>query len=245
MIIGVDEAGRGPLAGCVVACALYIKNNKRKGIEAALRKVSNGFKVPGSSCNLMPLEKVHFVRSLLSNGVKERGSLTGFTIKDSKKLSLAQREIIFEQFRKNAVFSVGLATNKEIDKFNVLKATFIAFDRAIKGLLKKNPRIKKADFIIDGNRFSTNIPIKYQCVVKADEKIAEVAFASIIAKLFRDHLMGVADMCFPQWHFLKHKGYPTREHMDIITQHSLCPLHRRSFIPCHLDKKEIITNQRH
>jgi len=205
MIVGVDEAGRGPLAGCVVACALYIKN-KGKIIESEFNKVSDGY--------------WHFLHSKRP------------IIKDSKRLSLAQREIVFEQLRENTVFSVGLATHKEIDKFNILKATFIAFERAIGGLLKSYPRLKKAGFIIDGNKFSTAIPIKYQCVVKADERVLEVAFASIVAKLFRDYLMGVADMCFPQWDFLEHKGYPTREHIDTIKKYNLCPLHRRSFAPC-------------
>ena len=217
MIVGVDEAGRGPLAGCVVACALYIKN-KTKLIKAGPRDISGYFRWVWGTGRL--------------------------AIKDSKKLSLAQREIIFEQFRENTVFSLGIATHKEIDKINILKATFIAFERAISGLLEKSPRLKRFNFIIDGNRFNTDMPVKYQCVVKADEKIPEVAFASIAAKLFRDYLMGVADMCFPQWNFLKHKGYPTQEHLDIIKKHNLCPLHRRSFAPCRLGKKELITSQR-
>jgi len=209
MIVGVDEAGRGPLAGCVVACALYIKN-KRKFIRPGLRKASSGYGCFWDSGTLV--------------------------IKDSKKLSSVQREITFEQFRENTVFSVGLAAPEEIDRLNILEATFVAFERAIAGLLRKYPRLKRADFVIDGNRFSTNIPIKYECVVKADESVLEVAFASIVAKLFRDYLMGVADMCFPEWNFLRHKGYPTQEHIDIIKKYSLCPLHRRSFTPCHPGK---------
>ncbi|OPX30141.1 MAG: ribonuclease HII [Candidatus Omnitrophica bacterium 4484_171] len=216
MIVGVDEAGRGPLAGCVVACALYIKD-KRKIINPELPKISSDYGYFRGSGKLI--------------------------VKDSKKLSPLQREITFEQFRENTVFSVGLATPKEIDRLNILKATFVAFERAIAGLLKSYPRLKRADFIIDGNRFSTNIPIKYQCVVKADESVLEAAFASIVAKLFRDYLMGVADMCFPEWDFMKHKGYPTQEHIDIIEKYSLCPLHRRSFAPCHPEKGHT-TNQR-
>ncbi len=194
MIVGVDEAGRGPLAGCVVACALYAK-----------RKID------------LPL-------------------------KDSKSLSLRQREYFFERFKDKVSFSIGLATHEEIDRYNILQATFLAFERAITFLIKNNSRLKSSTFIIDGNHFHTDLPIKYRCVVKADESVREVALASIVAKLFRDYLMRVAHFCFPEWNFKKHKGYPTPQHLEYIRKYDISALHRKSFIPCELRKRGSITS---
>jgi len=184
MIVGVDEAGRGPLAGSVVACALSLK------------------------------------------------SPAFFEVKDSKAISAPAREHIFSSLLKHSIYAVDIATSREIDELNILGATFLACNRAIEKLLKKNPHLRKAKFIIDGNLFRTNQRIKYECVPKADKKIKEVACASIIAKVVRDYLMGVADSLYPQWEFIQHKGYPTKKHFSLIKKHSLTPLHRRSFAPC-------------
>ncbi len=184
MIVGVDEVGRGPLAGAVVACALCVNE-----------------KVP-------------------------------LPVKDSKGLSSRQRELFFDCFKSKTVFSLGLATEEEIDRHNILEATFIAFNRAIESLINKAPRLKNAMFIIDGTLFKTNLRIKHRCLVGADKSVREVAYASIVAKLFRDYLMGVADFCFPQWDFFKHKGYPTARHLQLIKKHDISPLHRKSFSPC-------------
>lgn len=186
MIVGIDEAGRGPLAGCVVACALSLDKQPP------------------------------------------------FTPQDSKKLSSSAREKMYDWLQYNSLFSVAIATNQEIDKVNILEATFLAFSRAIEGLIQKAPNLKKANFIIDGNLFRTNLPIKYTCVEKADTKIKEVMCASIVAKVVRDHLMQVADFLYPEWEFNKHKGYPTSKHFSLIEKYPLTPLHRRSFWPCSL-----------
>lgn len=184
MIVGVDEAGRGPLAGSVVACALHLKN-------PAL-----------------------------------------FEARDSKALSEGARQNLFERLTKHSIYAVDIATAREIDKFNILEATFLACNRAIEKLFKKAPHLKKAKFIIDGTLFRTPHRIKYECVPKADTKIKEVACASVMAKVTRDYLMGVADSLYPEWEFIKHKGYPTKKHFSLIKKHSLTPLHRRSFSPC-------------
>ena len=184
MIVGIDEAGRGPLAGAVTACALYFKRDPP------------------------------------------------FRVKDSKALSAAGREKVFLWLLENAQFSVEAASVSEIDKFNILEATFLAFNRAIKSLLKKSPQLKQAKFIIDGNIFRTDLALDYQCVKEADQHIAEVACASIIAKVARDHLMRTLDFLYPVWNFSKHKGYPTREHFSLIKKHKLSPFHRKSFSPC-------------
>ena len=178
MVVGVDEAGRGPLAGCVVVCALYIH------------------------CKI------------------------NLPLKDSKSLSRAKRENFFVRFKDKTYFSLGIATHQEIDKYNILEATFIAAERAISSLIKKYPGLKKSIFIIDGNCFKTRLAIKYRCVVKADKNISEVAYASIVAKLFRDYLMSIADICFPEWDFVQHKGYPTVQHFNLIRKFNLSPLHQ-------------------
>lgn len=184
MIVGVDEAGRGPLAGVVTGCALYLK------IEPP------------------------------------------FEVKDSKELTPAAREKIFDWLLRNSVFSLALATPKEIDSLNILQATFLTFDRAIQGLLAKAPYLTDAQFIIDGNLFSTSLGIRYACMEKADKYVKAVSCASIMAKVSRDHLMRTADFLYPEWGFFQHKGYPTRRHFLLAKTKKLTPLHRRSFYPC-------------
>lgn len=187
MIVGVDEAGRGPLCGPVVVCAYYfIKKDKH------------------------------------------------LSIKDSKKLSSAQREELFYSLLEKGIFSLSLCTAQEIDKYNILESTNLAFNQAIKKLIKKAPFLKKATFIIDGTYFkpALKMKLKYKCIKKADEKIKEVASASILAKVFRDYLMGVLDFLYPEWGFLKHKGYPTKEHRDLLKNLQPTPFHRKTFCKC-------------
>ncbi|MDD5195225.1 MAG: ribonuclease HII [Candidatus Omnitrophica bacterium] len=186
MIVGVDEAGRGPLAGDVCACALHL---------------------------IVPVP---------------------FAVKDSKELSASQRERIFPWLFENSVLCLGVASPKEIDGVNILNATMLAFNRAIEGIIKKMPSLKSAKFIIDGNIFRTNLDIDYTCIEKADKKIKEVSCASIVAKVYRDYLMNVADFLYPIWGFGRHKGYPTREHFSLIEKYPLSPLHRKNFFPCNL-----------
>ena len=188
MIVGIDEAGRGPLAGAVVACALCLKKKP------------------------------------------------SFKVRDSKALSPSLREGIFHWLTSNSVFAIGIADAIEIDRVNILQATFLAFNRAIKNIIKKNPDLKQAQFIIDGNMFRTDLNLKYKCIIKADEKIQEVSCASIVAKVVRDHLMNMVDFLYPNWNFSKHKGYPTKEHFSLINKHSLSPFHRQSFTPCRRGK---------
>lgn len=184
MIVGVDEAGRGPLAGVVSACALYLSKEP-------------------------PV-----------------------TVRDSKELTPLSRQDIFGWLIENAQFSVDIASPKEIDRLNILEATLLAANRAIKKLLAKEPHLKNALFVIDGNIFRTKLAIKYKCIEKADKTIKAVSCASIIAKVTRDYLMMNAHFLYPEWNFERHKGYPTREHFELIKKHTLCPLHRKSFYPC-------------
>ena len=163
-----------------------------------------------------------------------------FTVKDSKLLSHTLRQDIFFWLQSHATFAVDIATSEEIDSVNILKATFLACNRAIRRLLVKSPRLKDATFIVDGNMFHTDLGIDYTCIPKADQKVKEVSCASIIAKVTRDHLMDSMAFLYPEWNFSKHKGYPTREHFSLIKKYSLTPFHRRSFTPCNHTERAIL-----
>ncbi|MBQ9429435.1 MAG: ribonuclease HII [Clostridia bacterium] len=178
MICGVDEAGRGPLAGPVVAAAC-----------------------------ILPLDC----------------EIDG--LNDSKKLTEKKRDELFDIIRERAVaYSIGMADNLEIDRLNILNATMLAMARAILGLNVP------ADFaLVDGNCIR-NFPIPAMTVVKGDAKSPSIAAASILAKVTRDRLCLEMDKQYPEYNFKKHKGYPTKEHRDLVRALGPCPLHRMSFL---------------
>ena len=178
-ICGVDEAGRGPLAGPVCAAAVILPPD------------------------------------CIIDGLN-----------DSKKISEKKREMLFEQIIQKAVsYSVAYGTLEEIEKYNILEATYLAMNRAIDGLSQK------ADFaLIDGNRIPKNIKIPCETVVKGDSKSCSVAAASILAKVTRDRLMLEYDKKYPQYNFAKHKGYVTKAHYEAIKEYGVCEIHRLSFL---------------
>lgn len=177
-ICGVDEAGRGPLAGPVVAAACILPTD----------------------CIIEGLN-------------------------DSKKLSEKKREALFDEICEKAIaYSIASASNEEIDTLNILNATMLAMVRAIDGLPKK------ADFaIVDGNCVR-NFPVPAITIVKGDAKSPSIAAASILAKVTRDRICMEMDAMYPEYNFKKHKGYPTKEHRDLVIKHGPCPLHRRTFL---------------
>ncbi|MBE6679701.1 MAG: ribonuclease HII [Ruminococcaceae bacterium] len=185
-VCGVDEAGRGPLAGPVVAAACILPID----------------------CNIEGLN-------------------------DSKKLSEKKREALFEEIKEKAIaYSIASASNKEIDEFNILNATMLAMARAIEGLPKA------ADFaLVDGNCIR-NFPIPAAALVKGDAKCPSIAAASILAKVTRDRICMDMDKEYPEYNFKKHKGYPTKEHRDLVIKHGPCPLHRRTFLKF-MDKESV------
>ena len=178
-ICGVDEAGRGPLAGPVCAAAVILPPD------------------------------------CIIDGLN-----------DSKKISEKKREMLFEQIIQKAVsYSDAYGTLEEIEKYNILEATYLAMNRAIDGLSQK------ADFaLIDGNRIPKNIKIPCETVVKGDSKSCSVAAASILAKVTRDRLMLEYDKKYPQYNFAKHKGYGTKAHYEAIKEYGVCEIHRLSFL---------------
>ena len=157
---------------------------------------------------------------ILPNGLEIEG------LNDSKKLSEKKREALFPVITEKALaFCVAFASVEEIEEHNILEATYIAMNRAIAGLSVP------ADFaLIDGNRVPRDIKIPCETVVKGDAKSQSIAAASILAKVSRDRLMEDYDKQYPQYNFLKHKGYGTAEHIAAIKEFGPCPLHRQSFL---------------
>ena len=180
LICGVDEAGRGPLAGPVYAAAVIL----------------------GPQFNTEGL-------------------------RDSKKLSESKRYFLAEQIKKNALaWTVGICNADEIDELNIHQATLLAMQRAIKAL-KGYTSIK---IMVDG-LFCPQVAFSSEAIVRGDDKVAEISAASIIAKTERDLKMIEIDKVYPAYQFKKHKGYPTKFHIEMIKSQGLCEYHRRSFSP--------------
>lgn len=178
-ICGIDEAGRGPLAGPVYAAAVILP----LGLE-----------------------------------------ITG--LNDSKKLSEKKREELFDVICEKAVdFSIGIADEKEIDKINILNATFLAMKRAVDGL-----KIRPDYALIDGNRYPRIGGVTEETIVKGDGKSMSVAAASILAKVSRDRYMLEIAEKYPQYCFEKHKGYGTKLHYEMLEKYGISPVHRKSFL---------------
>lgn len=177
-VCGVDEAGRGPLAGPVCAAAVILPKN---------------LEIPG--------------------------------LDDSKKLSDKRRRELFPIIQQQAIaYGVGFASHEEIDKINILQATFLAMKRALTAMETK------ADFaLIDGNR-ETDFGLPVKTVVKGDSLSANIAAASVLAKVSRDDLMEAMAKEYPQYGFEIHKGYGTKVHYEALRTYGPCPIHRMSFL---------------
>lgn len=144
---------------------------------------------------------------------------------DSKKLSEAKREELYEEITQKAVsYSVAFATEKEIEELNILGATFLAMERAVKGL---NP--PPAIALVDGNRLPP-LKMKTETVVKGDSASASIAAASILAKVTRDRYMKELDLRYPEFNFASNKGYGTKQHIEALKKYGYTPEHRRLFL---------------
>lgn len=176
---GVDEAGRGPLAGSVVAAAVILDSS---------------FPIDG--------------------------------LNDSKKLTAAKRERLAERIKAHAIsWCVASASVEEIDRLNILQATFLAMRRAVAGLM---PAAIGA--MVDGNG-DPKLCMPTRLIVKGDASIASIAAASILAKTARDAEMQQLDFRYPGYGLAKHMGYPTPAHLDALRKLGPSPIHRRSFAP--------------
>jgi ribonuclease HII len=144
---------------------------------------------------------------------------------DSKKLSEKKREKLFDIIKERAIaYAIAEASPAEIDEINILNASMLAMRRAVEALAVK------ADFaLIDGN-CSRGFEIPTETVVKGDSKSYSIAAASILAKVTRDRICIEQDALYPEYNIKKHKGYPTKEHMDAVREFGPSPIHRRSFL---------------
>ncbi|AXA66055.1 MULTISPECIES: ribonuclease HII [Pseudomonas] len=147
-------------------------------------------------------------------------------LNDSKKLSLARREALFDEIKEKALaWCVARAEVAEIDQLNILHATMLAMQRAVEGL-QVQPRLA----LIDGNR-CPKLAVPSSPVVKGDSQVPAIAAASILAKVTRDREMQVLDALYPGYGLAGHKGYPTAEHLEALRRLGPTPIHRRSFAP--------------
>jgi len=218
IIIGADEAGRGPLAGPVVACAAIVRNDK--------------FLISNDKSN---------------SNKKISNDKNWELIKDSKKLSAKQRERLFDFIQENFYVGVGMCDHKTIDRVNILQASLLAMKKAINNLKNKmcceasiKYKIKNKKYIIlntkyiiliDGNKIIPNLEMEQRAIVKGDEKIFSIAAASIIAKVTRDRLMFKMHRKYPGYGFDKHKGYGTKTHLQNLEKYGPSVIHRLSFRP--------------
>ncbi|WP_321279682.1 ribonuclease HII [Marinifilum fragile] len=146
-------------------------------------------------------------------------------LNDSKKLSEKKRYLLRETIEKEAIsWAVGIVDHEEIDKINILNASFLAMHRAVDQL-----KTKPEHLLIDGNRFNPYKNIKHTCVIKGDGKYASIAAASILAKTYRDDFMMKIHEDFPYYDWNSNKGYPTKKHRIAIREHGISPFHRKSF----------------
>ena len=177
-ICGVDEAGRGPLAGPVCAAAVMLPP---------------GLEIPG--------------------------------LNDSKKLTEKKRDALYDLICSSAItYGIAFSSVEEIEELNILGATFLAMRRAVEQL-EKTPRL----VLVDGNR-DPGLPYETECVVKGDGKCADIAAASILAKVTRDRYMLEQAERFPQYGFEKHKGYGTAAHYAALREYGPSESHRPSFL---------------
>ncbi|MGC8651329.1 MAG: ribonuclease HII [Minisyncoccia bacterium] len=210
IIAGLDEAGRGPLAGPVSAAAVII--NSKIYQKIGLNKVK------GSKFQIPPEAEMT---------IKNFKEILKYT-RDSKKLSASQREKIFQLIKTvpGIKFSYAFVSEKIIDKINIEKATFLAMRKSLKKL-----KIKPDLILVDGNRKISQLNILQKTIVRGDDKIFSIALASVIAKVIRDKKMMALAKKYPQYHFEIHKGYPTKLHRKLLKKYGPSPVHRKSYKP--------------
>jgi ribonuclease HII len=180
LVAGVDEAGRGPLAGSVVAAAVILDEN---------------FPIAG--------------------------------LTDSKKLSASRRSTLEIEIKQRAkAWAIAESSQLEVDEINILQASLLAMKRAVLGLTLKPWRV-----LIDGNQLPQLDGYRMQAIVRGDLLEPCISAASILAKQYRDRQMLELDQLYPQYQFARHKGYPTALHRQLLKEHGVSPVHRRSFGP--------------
>lgn len=147
-------------------------------------------------------------------------------LNDSKKLTEKKREALYPQIKERALaWAIASASAEEIDEINILQARLLAMRRAVEQL-----NVRPDQALVDGNRDPLIPGVPSLLIVGGDGKSASIAAASILAKVTRDHAMLELDKQYPQYLFAKHKGYPTKLHVEKLLEHGACPEHRQSFL---------------
>ena len=179
ILVGIDEVGRGPLAGPVVAAAVILPKNS---------------------------------------------DLIG--LKDSKKLTEAKREELYQKIQKQAIsIGTGIVDAETIDQINILQATFMAMRQAINNLQGEFDKI-----LVDGDKIIPEVNKKQEAIIGGDDKSASIAAASVIAKVTRDRMMKAYSNTFSQYDWESNKGYGSKSHYEAIRKYGITPLHRKSFL---------------
>lgn len=203
-VIGCDEVGRGSLAGPVTACAVILDCSKLHKIDQNLLK----------------------------------------QVKDSKQLSAKKREELASFIKQNFLWAIGEVSYKTIDKINIHNATLLAMKKAVIKLTSAYShelahKGQRGFLAIDGRFIIPNFAkaskgghkfdMEQEAIIKGDNKIFSIAAASIVAKVYRDELMRKLNKKYPQYGFALHKGYGTLQHLNMVKQHGLSLIHRKSF----------------
>ena len=151
---------------------------------------------------------------------------------DTKKLSAKKREALAPIIRERALaWGIGWATVEEIDRVNILNATYLAMERAVAALKSRSESVTPEYILIDGNRRPPHLPCMSDTIVKGDDKVPAISAASILAKTARDHWMAELDQKWPAYGFAKHAGYGTAQHLVALMVLGPCPEHRTTFEP--------------
>ena len=179
LVAGVDEAGRGPLAGPVVAAAVILD----------------------------PCDRIA-------------------GLADSKKLTERRRKLLEQEIKEKCLaWSIASVTHEEIDQLNILNASMLAMKKAIESLEVVPEHVQ-----VDGNR-CPQLECSVEAIVKGDSLVEVIGAASILAKVYRDQIMMQMDELYPGYGFARHKGYPTRQHVEALQNLGVCDIHRRSYAP--------------
>jgi len=191
-LIGLDEVGRGPLIGDVVAAAVMVP---------------------------------------LCVELDSDATICWSSVTDSKKLSEKRREALAEQIKAQAVgYAIGRASSVEIDRINILQASLLAMQRAVKNLQAQYAAIEPLMALVDG-RHVPDLPVTRYAVIKGDNYFRSIGAASILAKVTRDQEMLELHRQYPDYGIAQHKGYPTKQHLAALEQFGPTPVHRTSFGP--------------
>jgi len=184
-----------------------------------MKKIIAGMDEVGRGSLIGP---VYAAAVILNNSINKK------KLKDSKKISKTNREVLEKYIKKNSYWAIGSASKMEIEKLNILNASLLAMKRAVKKLKKKPTLV-----LIDGNKIPEMKDYKLKSIIKGDQKISEISAASIIAKVSRDRFVTNLSKNYKKYNWAKNAGYGTKDHMAAIKKYGITKFHRKTFKPIH------------